>query len=70
METIFSWYFLICVFPGGIIGFLVALAYEDYTDTDHWFGMFYWPILLLLLIIKHITDKHGTDISIPDDYWP
>lgn len=68
LWQIFVWWFMICIFPGGIIGVLISCAYEEYTDTDHWFGMFYWPILLIIMIIKDITDTRGTMPGTPDGF--
>ncbi len=68
IEVLLGWYFLICIFHGGIMGVLISSAYEEDTDTDHWFGMFYWPILLLILIVKQFTDTRGSRPPTPEGW--
>lgn len=64
IQQIIVWWFMICIFPGAPIGFIICFIYEEYTDTDHWFGFMYWPILLFILIVKGII-KFFTPLEPP-----
>jgi hypothetical protein len=71
METLFSWYFVICIFPGGVIGFLISALYDATWDTDHFWGFLYWPILLIVMIVRTVYDWLTYEVPpISDDYWP
>lgn len=56
IQQILVWWFMICIFPGAPLGLFICSIYEEYTDTDHWFGFMYWPVLLIILLVKGIIE--------------